>query len=45
MPSVVERIRKVDVSEFKISDLTIGELYFGAFKSGREQHFEDVIAI
>ena len=45
MPSVVEHIRKVGVSECKISDLTIGELYFGAFKSGREQHFEDVIEI
>ena len=45
VPSVVEHIRKVGVSECKISDLTIGELYFGAFKSGRKEHFDDVIEI
>ena len=26
----------------KISDITLAEMYFGAFKSGREKHFEDV---
>lgn len=45
VPSVVEHIRKVGVSECKISDLTLGELYFGAFKSGRKEHFDDVIEI
>ena len=35
---VVEHIRRVGVSECKISDLTIGELYFGAYKSGRKEH-------
>ncbi|MBR6904737.1 MAG: PIN domain-containing protein [Bacteroidales bacterium] len=45
VPSVVEHIRKVGVSECKISDLTTGELYFGAFKSGRKEHFDDVIEI
>ena len=37
-PAVVEHIRRVGVSECKISDLTIGELYFGAYKSGRKEH-------
>ena len=41
-PAVVEQIRRVGVSECKISDLTIGELYFGAYKSGRPEHFDDV---
>ena len=44
-PAVVEHIRHVGVSECKISDLTIGELYFGAYKSGRKEHFDDVIEI
>ena len=44
-PAVVEQIRRVGVSECKISDLTIGELYFGAYKSGRPEHFDDVIEI
>ena len=44
-PAVVEHIRRVGVSECKISDLTIGELYFGAYKSGRKEHFDDVIEI
>ena len=42
MPSVVEHIRKVGADECKISDITLAEMYFGAFKSGREKHFEDV---
>ena len=45
VPSVVEQIRRVGVSDCKISDLTIGELYFGAYKSGRKEHFDDVIEI
>ena len=45
VPSVVEQIRRVGVSDCKISDLTIGELYFGAYKSGRKGHFDDVIEI
>ena len=44
-PAVVEQIRRVGVSECKISDLTIGELYFGAYKSGRPEHFDDVISL
>lgn len=41
-PNVVEHIRRVGVDACYISDITIGELYFGAYKSGREKHFEDV---
>ena len=39
---MVEHIRKVGADECKISDITLAEMYFGAFKSGREKHFEDV---
>lgn len=44
-PSVVEHIRQVRVDECKISDITLAELYFGAYKSGRKEHFEDVVVI
>lgn len=44
-PSVVEHIRQVGVDECKISDITLAELYFGAYKSGREEHFDDVVEI
>lgn len=44
-PSVVEHIRQVGVDECKISDITLAELYFGAYKSGRKEHFEDVVVI
>ena len=44
-PSVVEHIRQVGIDECKVSDITLAELYFGAFKSEREEHFEDVIEI
>ena len=43
--SVVEHIRQVGIDECKVSDITLAELYFGAFKSEREEHFEDVIDI
>ena len=43
--SVVEHIRQVGVDECKVSDITLAELYFGAYKSEREEHFEDVIEI
>lgn len=42
MPSVVEHIRSVGADECKISDVTLAEMYFGAFKSGKERHFDDV---
>lgn len=44
-PSVVDHIRRVGVDECKISDITLAELYFGAYKSGRKEHFEDVLVI
>ena len=43
--SVVEHIRQVGIDECKVSDITLAELYFGAYKSEREEHFEDVIEI
>ena len=43
--SVVEHIRQVGVDECKVSDITLAELFFGAYKSEREEHFEDVIEI
>ena len=42
---VVEHIRQVEIDECKVSDITLAELYFGAFKSGKEEHFEDVVEI
>ena len=41
-PEVVQRIREVGVSNCLISELTLAELYFGAYKSGRKSHFDDV---
>lgn len=42
---IQERIRNIAPSEIKISDITLAELYFGAFKSGKEKHFDDVVKI
>ena len=42
MPSVVAHIRRVGADECKISEITLAELYFGAYKSGRKKHFDDV---
>lgn len=39
---IQERIRDIDPMDIKISDVTLAELYFGAYKSGREKHFDDV---
>jgi tRNA(fMet)-specific endonuclease VapC len=44
-PHVIEHIRQVGIDECKVSDITLAELYFGAFKSERKEHFEDVIDI
>ncbi len=44
-PRVIEHVRKVGASECKISDVTLAELYFGAYKSGKERHFNDVAVI
>ena len=43
--SVIQRLREVGTHNCKISDITLAELYFGAFKSGREKHFNDVAEI
>lgn len=43
-PNVIKRIREVGVHNCKISDITIAELFFGAYKSGRQKHFNDVIS-
>ena len=44
-PSVIQRLREVGTHNCKISDITLAELYFGAFKSGKEKHFNDVSEI
>ena len=44
-PNVIRRLREVGIDECKISDITLAELYFGAYKSGRSEHFEDVMEI
>ena len=41
-PNVIQRLREVGSSNCRISDITLAELYFGAFKSGKEKHFNDV---
>ena len=41
----MEHVREAGIDECKISDITLAEMYFGAFKSEREEHFEDVIEI
>jgi len=33
---VAEHVRTVGASECKISNVTLAEMFFGAFKSGRE---------
>ena len=44
-PNVLTRLRQVGIDECKISDITLAELFFGAYKSGRNEHFDDVIEI
>lgn len=36
VPSVIDHIRKVGANKCRISEITLAELYFGAFKSGRK---------
>ena len=43
--SVIKHLQNVGVSNCRISDITIAELYFGAFKSGKQRHFDDVSEI
>ena len=42
---MVSRLYEVGISNCFISELTLGELYFGAFKSEKKKHFDDVIEI
>ena len=44
-PTVIQRLREVGTHNCKISDITLAELYFGAYKSGRKKHFNDVAEI
>lgn len=44
-PTIIQRLREVGTHNCKISDITLAELYFGAFKSGKEKHFNDVSEI
>lgn len=41
-PKVINRLYEIGVSECKISNITLAELYFGAYKSGKQKHFDDV---
>ena len=41
-PNVIKHLREVGVHNCKISDITIAELYFGDYKSGRQKHFDEV---
>lgn len=44
VPSVIENIRRVGLGNCKISEITLAELFFGAFKSGKEiDHFDLLI--
>ena len=40
-----QHIWNIDPLDIKVSDITLAEMYFGAFKSGRESHFDDVAKI
>ncbi len=39
---VLQKIISVGLESCKVSEMTIAELYYGASKSGKEQHFQDV---
>ena len=41
-PEIVQHLREIGISNCFISELTLSELYFGAYKSGRKSHFDDV---
>ena len=40
--NIIQHLREVGVHNCKISDITIAELFFGAYKSGRQKHFDEV---
>lgn len=39
---ILRKIISAGLENCKVSEMTIAELYYGASKSGREKHFEDV---
>ena len=41
-PGIREKVIDVGIENCFVSDITIAELYYGAAKSGRPEHFEDV---
>ena len=41
-PYVLQHLKEAGVHNCKISDITLAELYFGAYKSGRQKHFDEV---
>ena len=43
--NVRQHIRQHDHLDLKISEITIAEMLFGAVKSGKEKHFNDVISV
>lgn len=44
-PIVVDHLRHVDKLDCKVSEITIAELFYGAYNSEKEEHFEDVAEI
>jgi tRNA(fMet)-specific endonuclease VapC len=44
-PYVIAHVKDAGLHNCKISDVTLAELFFGAFKSGRQKHFNDVTEI
>lgn len=44
-PNVIKHLREVGVHNCKISDITLAELFFGAYKSGKKKHFDEVCEI
>ena len=41
-PSVLQHLREVGVHNCKISNITLAELFFGAYKSGSQKHLDEV---
>lgn len=39
---IQQKIVSVGIENCKVSEMTIAELYYGASKSGKEKHFQDV---
>ncbi|MBR4536768.1 MAG: PIN domain-containing protein [Bacteroidales bacterium] len=43
--NVADRFRKAGAHNCKISNISLAELYFGAYKSGKRNHFIDISEI